>query len=277
MKVCIFGLTHLGIVLSACLAKKGHDVTAVGVYCKPPIEEPGLKELVSELKTLSFTTDLKGAVRDADVVWVTYDTPVDNKDNPHPEEIEKRLQELIDVIPPGGKIIISSQVPVGFTRDITKRYRKQIYIAYSPENLRRGNGIKSFFEDPRIIVGTDNKEMFEPFFSTLGKETIWMSVESAEMTKHAINSFLAMEICFINEIAQICERVGATATDVSVGLKSEPRVGPLAYLYPGSSFMGGTLGRDIRYLQTVAADNRIPLHLIKAILPSNEYKKKQEA
>jgi len=276
MKVCIFGLTHLGIVLSACLAKTGHKVTAIGTYCEPPIEEPGLKELVSELKNLTFTTDLKEAVKDADVVWVTYDTPVDNNDNPHPEEIEKHLQELIDVIPNGGKIILSSQVPVGFTREIIKRYQKQIYVAYSPENLRRGNGIKSFFEDPRIVVGTEHKEIFEPFFSTLGKEIIWMSVESAEMTKHAINSFLAMEICFINEIAQVCEHVGATASDVSTGLKSEPRVGPLAYLYPGSSFMGGTLGRDIRYLQGIAGEHLIPLHLIRSILPSNEYKKRQE-
>jgi len=292
MKVCVFGLWHLGSVISGGLAKAGHSVIGLDFNretidnlqnARAPVSEPGLNELINEnlrKKTLVFTCDPTHALADAEVVWIAFDTPVDEQDNADPEYIERNFEAISEFIPNEMKIIISSQVPVGFTRYLSQKLHtkypgKKIFFAYSPENLRLGKALKTFLEPDRIVIGTDpeEREVFLPVFSSVSDRLEWMGIESAEMTKHAINAFLATSICFANELATLCECVGANAKDVERGLKTEERIGPKAYLNPGNAFSGGTLARDVRFLQKMGKKNQLPMYLINSVLESNEFHK----
>jgi UDPglucose 6-dehydrogenase len=292
MKICVFGLWHLGTVISAGLADSGHTVIGLdfnqqnieNLQCaKAPVSEPGLNELIRknlQNKTLSFTVDPACAVGDTEVLWIAFDTPVDEEDNADIEFIEKQFWAISGFLRNQTKIIISSQVPVGFTRSLYNKFYdmypdKKIFIAYSPENLRLGKSLKTFLEPDRIVIGVQPEQntVFYPIFSKISDRLEWMSIESAEMTKHAINSFLATSICYANEIATLCEYVGANAKEVERGLKSEERIGPKAYLAPGNAFSGGTLARDIRFLQQLAAKNNLPVPLINAVPQSNDFHK----
>jgi UDPglucose 6-dehydrogenase len=292
MKICVFGLWHLGSVTSASLAKLGH--TVIGLDFNPglikdlqngraPISEPGLNELINDCfqeKTLNFTTDPCHALKDAEVLWIAFDTPVDEQDKADVHYIEKSFDAIAKCIHGETKIIISSQVPVGFTQCLQNHFfekfpGKKNHFAYSPENLRLGKSIKIFLEPDRIIIGVHSgeKDMFSPLFSSISDRLEWMSIESAEMTKHAINAFLATSVCFANEVATLCEYVGANAKEVERGLKTEERIGPKAYLSPGNAISGGTLARDIRFLQKLGKTNHLPVHLINSVLVSNDFHK----
>jgi UDPglucose 6-dehydrogenase len=292
MKICVFGLWHLGSVTSASLAKLGHEVIGLDfnpelikdlLDARAPISEPGLNELIHDCfrkKTLNFTTDPSFALEDAEVLWVTFDTPVDEQDNADVHSIEKKFDVVSSFIHGGTKIILSSQVPVGFTQYLQDRFcekfpGKKNYFAYSPENLRLGKSIKIFLEPDRIIIGVHSgqKDIFSPLFSSISDRLEWMSIESAEMTKHAINAFLATSVCYANEVATLCEYVGANAKEVERGLKTEERIGPNAYLSPGNAISGGTLARDIRFLQKLGKINHLPVHLINSVLVSNDFHK----
>jgi len=292
MKICVYGLWHLGSVTSACLAKAGHTVVGLDLNDvtinnlqdgKAPVSEPGLNALILEniqRKTLSFSSDPAAALAKTEVLWIGFDTPVDDEDNADVDAIKKNFDKISALIPDQVKIIISSQVPVGFTRYLREGFRKEypgknVYFAYSPENLRLGKSLKTFLEPDRIIIGTDpgEKEHFYPVFSLISDRLEWMGIESAEMTKHAINAFLATSICFANEVATLCEQAGANAKEVERGLKTEERIGPKAYLNPGNAFSGGTLARDVRFLQTMGKKNNLPIYLINSVLVSNDFQK----
>jgi len=293
MRICVFGLWHLGSVISAGLAKSGHIVVGLDFNpqnienlqnSKAPVSEPGLNELIFEniqRKTLSFTCDPALALANTDVLWIAFDTPLDEQDNADPGFIEKNFDRISGSIQDQTKIIISSQVPVGFTRHLHNTFHerypdKKVFFSYSPENLRLGKALKTFLEPDRIIIGIlpEEKELIFPVFISISERLEWMSIESAEMTKHAINSFLAISICFANEVATLCECIGANAKEVERGLKTEERIGPKAYLIPGNAFSGGTLARDVRFLQNMGKENLLPMHLINSVLESNEFHKK---
>jgi UDPglucose 6-dehydrogenase len=169
--------------------------------------------------------------------------------------------------------VISSQLPVGTCRDLEKLY-PTLHFACSPENLRLGRALETFAHPERIVIGVrdDSRralltELFSPFCANLQ----FMRTESAEMMKHALNSFLALSITYINEIARLCEVSGADAREVAAGLKSEARIGPGAYLSPGGPFAGGTLARDVVSLTRLGRDHREQLSLIPAIKQSNDH------
>ncbi|MDD2714777.1 MAG: nucleotide sugar dehydrogenase [Candidatus Wallbacteria bacterium] len=292
MKVCVFGLWHLGCVTAACLAELGFNVTGLDFdqaniadlrMGKAPLSEPGLDDLIKEgLKSgrLSFSSEASAALNGIDALWVTFDTPVNENDVADPGFIENMLMSIAPKLKSGVKIIISSQVPAGFTKKLKAAINKmdpgrELFFAYSPENLRLGKAIKVFLEPDRIIIGSlpDEKALFTPLFSAISSRLEWMSIESAEMTKHAINAFLAASVSFANEIAVLCESVGADAKDVERGLKTEDRIGPKAYLSPGVAFSGGTLARDIVFLSETGNSFDLPLHLIKAVKESNDFHK----
>jgi len=292
MKICIFGLWHLGSVTAAGCAKAGHTVTGLDfsrdtvrnlLDGRAPVAEPGLDGLIAEhltKKTLDFTTDPALALQDTDALWIAFDTPVDDEDNADFGYIRDNFTRIAGYIRDGAVVIVSSQVPVGFTRQILQQFRadypeKQVAFACSPENLRLGKALKTFLEPDRIVIGTlpGEKERFEPIFSPISSRLEWMGIESAEMTKHAINAYLATSICFANEIASVCEYTGADARDVERGLKTEERIGPLAYLTPGNAFSGGTLARDVRFLMSMGNEHNLPLHLVTSVLASNDYQK----
>jgi len=175
-------------------------------------------------------------------------------------------------LPNGALVLISAQLPVGTCAKLEKEF-PQFHFACSPENLRLGKAIDSFEKADRAIVGirTDAKKvLLEELFKPFAAQTILMRTESAEMVKHALNSFLALSITFINEVARLCEHTGADAKEVSVGLKSEARIGPKAYLGPGGPFAGGTLARDVVTLSKLAAANGEKISVIPAIKQSND-------
>jgi UDPglucose 6-dehydrogenase len=293
-RVCVFGLWHLGCVTASCLADLGFEVKGLdfdennvnnlkkGI---PPLFEPGLAELIQknlQNQRLSFYIEPKEALKDIDFLWVTFDTPVDERDVADLDFLNKNIISIIPHIPDNTKIILSSQAPVGFTKEIEEIFSnkfpsKKVLFSYSPENLQLGKALKVFKEPDRIVVGIRNSENikeFKPIFSEITDRIEWMKTESAEMTKHAINSFLAMSVVFANELAVICESVGADAKEVSRGLKTEERIGPKAYLSPGLSFAGGTLARDINFLIQRGVQYKKNLILLPAIKSSNEYHKR---
>ena len=168
--------------------------------------------------------------------------------------------------------MISSQLPVGTCGELEKEF-PQFHFASSPENLRLGKAIDSFEKAERVIVGIrdeSKKSLLEKLFAPFTPQVLFMRTESAEMVKHALNSFLALSITFINEIARLSERVGADAKEVSLGLKSEPRIGPKAYLGPGGPFAGGTLARDVVTLTKLANSKHETISVIPAIKQSND-------
>ena len=294
MKVCVLGLWHLGSVTAACLASVGHDVTGLdsnsGIVEKlqkaePPVSEPGLDDLIREginADRLRFSTNAKIAISSAEVLWVTYDTPVDENDQADVEFVFEEVLKLLSFLSIDTTVLVSSQLPVGSIKrfeDISaeKYPEKNIRFAYSPENLRLGKSLDVFLHPDRVIIGVRRQEDREILGELLGSITdkiLWMSVESAEMTKHAINAFLGMSITFINEIASICENIGADAHEVETGLKSETRIGPAAYLSPGAAFAGGTLARDIEFLKDIGSSNNLVNPLISAVRKSNDEHKK---
>lgn len=293
MKVCVVGLWHLGTVTAACLASAGHEVAGFDFDSEtvqklqagqPPLYECGLAELVQKgiaQGRLRFCSEVTDALPGSMVVWVTYDTPVDEEDRPNVDFVMDRVVRLFPALAQGSLVLISAQLPVGTTGRLEKAYAevfpdKSVTFGYSPENLRLGKAIHTFTKPDRVVVGVRNPndrqrvaELFAPFTERIE----WMSVESAEMTKHALNAFLANSVAFINEIATLCERVGADAKEVERGLKSDMRIGPRAYLSPGSAFSGGTLERDIRFLIQTGSAHHMPTYLLSAVQESNEIHK----
>ena len=294
MKICVQGLWHLGSVTAACLASVGHDVVGLDGDSKnisnlnqgkAPLFEPGLDEMIqNEINQghLRFVQSSRESLADAEVLWVTFDTPVDEEDHADVEFVLGKIKSVLPELNDGTVVLISSQIPVGsikklehFVKD--NYIKKQICFAYSPENLRLGKSIDVFLNPDRIVVGTRNdetKEKLKKLFSPITNKIEWMSVESAEMTKHAINAFLATSVTFANELAAICELYGADAKEVERGLKTESRIGPRAYLSPGGPFAGGTLARDIDFLDKAAQEKALAVPLLQSVRVSNDEHKK---
>ncbi|MDA9281286.1 nucleotide sugar dehydrogenase [Pseudomonadales bacterium] len=290
MKVAVFGLWHLGSVTAACLADSGHDVIGIDENLQiiekltagmAPLFEPDLDDLIKrgiEGKKLKFSELKAESFADAQVVWVTYDTPVDDEDTADVEYVINKIICILPYLSIDTVILVSSQLPVGSIRGLESYAKEnhsplQLRFACSPENLRLGQAIKVFTNPDRIIVGVrdqESKNMLMELIHPVSKKIEWMSTESAEMTKHAINAFLATSITFTNEIASICEAVGANAKEVERGLKTESRIGPRAYVSPGGPFAGGTLARDIAFLGTVAADNDLVTPVLSSVRLSND-------
>ena len=294
MKICVQGLWHLGSVTAACLASVGHDVVGLDDDSnnirnlnqgKAPLFEPGLDEMIqNEINEghLRFAQSSREAVADAELLWVTFDTPVDEDDQADVELVLGKIKSVLPELNDDTVVLISSQIPVGsikklehFVKD--NYIKKQICFAYSPENLRLGKSIDVFLNPDRIVVGIRNdetKEKLKKLFSPITNKIEWMSVESAEMTKHAINAFLATSVTFANELAAICELYGADAKEVERGLKTESRIGPRAYLSPGGPFAGGTLARDIDFLDKAAQEKALAVPLLQSVRVSNDEHKK---
>ena len=290
MNVCVQGLWHLGCVTAACLASIGHRVIGLDAdqsklenlsQGKAPISEPRLDDLIQQgiaAGNLRVALSVAEAVRDIEVLWVAYDTPVDDDDRADVEFVLDQIKHVLPSLPLGATVLVSSQLPVGSIQHLEHFAAKHhadrdLGFAYSPENLRLGKALEVFLNPDRIIVGTrreQDRQRLEQLLLPLNARIEWMTVESAEMTKHAINAFLATSVTFANEIAALCELTGADAKEVERGLKSEQRIGPKAYLYPGGAFAGGTLARDILFLNLISQREGLMTPLLAAVKPSND-------
>jgi UDPglucose 6-dehydrogenase len=288
MKLCIYGLWHLGSVTAACLAGAGFEVVGIdddaGVIAnlktgRPPLYEPDLEGLIGAglaSGNLDFSSDLR-AIADADLLWVTFDTPVDDDDRADTGFVVGRILAVLPLLRDGMTVLVSSQLPVGTMAGIERSFAassggRHVSFAYAPENLRLGRAIDVFRHPERVIVGIRDEKakpaitrLLTPFTDRI----IWVGTEAAELTKHALNAFLATSVTFINEIADLAEKLGADAGEVERALRSEPRIGQNAYIRPGAAFAGGTLARDVNFLGELGQRLGVPMKLIGSILASN--------
>jgi UDPglucose 6-dehydrogenase len=293
MKVCVQGLWHLGSVTAGCLASVGHEVVGLdfdedvirGLRAgEPPVFEPGLEQVIRaglDSGRLRFVASLNELPSDIEVLWVAYDTPVNDDDVADVDFVVAQIEAALPFLSTKSTVLISSQMPVGSIRRLESVAKqlcpdKGLSFAYTPENLRLGKSLDVFLKPDRIVVGVraerDRKRLGQ-LLAPITDRVEWMSVESAEMTKHAINAFLATSVVFANEIAAVCEMVGADAKEVERGLKSEQRIGPKAYLSPGGAFAGGTLARDIEFLKVVSQAHQISIPLLQSVKTSNDLHK----
>jgi UDPglucose 6-dehydrogenase len=279
-RICVYGHYHLGPVTIACLAQAGFEVVGLEddaalaealAKAQPPLFEPGLAEAL-QTHRVPFTTDKAQALAGAAIVWVTFDTPVDEDDVADTGYVMQRVESLFPHLRDGTVVLVSSQLPVGSVAALEKRFAahaggRQVAFACSPENLRLGQAMQAFTSQARIVAGCRDartQAVLEPLLKRFCANVVWMSVESAEMSKHALNCHLAMQVAWTNEIARLCEQTGADAAEVEQALRAEPRIGPKAYVRAGAAFAGGTLARDVRFLQAMQ-----PQPLIGSILDSN--------
>ncbi|MBN9414006.1 MAG: UDP-glucose/GDP-mannose dehydrogenase family protein [Candidatus Eremiobacteraeota bacterium] len=261
MTIGVSGLWHLGCVLCASWAQLDHRVIGFDLdegllgnlrQGKPPIYEPGLQEGLEHPK-VSWAGSIQDLAQ-CDLVFVAIDTPVDDEDRSLTACLEEQMALLGPLLPDGALVVVSSQSPVGFCRrlrGLLQDHNATLELAYSPENLRLGEALRCYREPGTVVIGTATAEVAErcrELFAPMQAQLLCMSLESAEMAKHGINTFLAMSIVYTNELANLCEQSGADVSQVVQVMKSDPRIGARAYLEPGVGFSGGTLGRDLRVL-----------------------------
>jgi|SRR3989344_7725215 len=283
--ITILGLWHLGCVYAACLAKLGFSVLGYdesnivinnlkkGI---PPILEPELAETIKKhlRKNLFFSSSLNEAFNDKDYIFITYDLPVDNCDRVQIGIIDRTFSNISKHISPNTTVVISSQIPLGTSRKLVNLLKKNIKapkVIYFPENLRLGNAFRTFLQPDRIILGSDNKQALEQFKRDFkfNCQFITMSLESAEMSKHALNTYLATCISFSSELSDLSEKTRVNMTDVVKALKTDKRIGPFAPINPGLGFAGGTLGRDIQSLRKIAKGKKYKTKLLNAVYAVN--------
>lgn len=285
--VGILGLWHLGLVYAVSLAKSGYLVTGFDTDKKtienlknsrPSIAEPGLKENIKKYAgdLLFFSNDPSETIRNKKYIFICLDIPVDNNDRINLKPFIRLFDLASQYSSPHSTIVISSQIPVGTSRKLRNQLKAKdqtLELIYFPENLRLGKGLETFLHPQRIILGTTNEKTANrlrqdfPFFDC---PTLVMSLESAEMAKHALNSLLALNISFASEIADLCEITGANSQDVIAALKSDARVSPQAPINPGLGFAGGTLGRDIQSLVKISDKYHYQPLLLKAAYKVNK-------
>ncbi len=297
MGIAMIGTGYVGLVSAACFAEFGIDVVAVdkdqkkieGLWNgKIPIYEPGLDDLVTrnvEANRLTFTTDLASAVQDVDAVFIAVGTPSRRGDGhadltflfAAAEEIAKGLtKETV--------IVTKSTVPVGTGAKLKKLFAQtrpdlKIHVASNPEFLREGSAIEDFMRPDRVVVGVESdyaRQVMEKVYRPLNllKTPILMTeIETAELIKYATNSFLATKITFINEMADLCEKVGADVQTVARGLGLDGRIGP-KFLHPGPGYGGSCFPKDTAALLRIAEEANVPMRIVESVVSVNDGRKR---
>ena len=296
MKVAVVGTGYVGLVVGACLAETGNQVVCADIDAdkiarlqanRIPIYEPGLEPLVVRNQSegrLRFTTDVGEAVEASQVVFIAVPTPPD-------EDGSADLQHVLDVARVIGdrmsapKVVITkSTVPVGTAakvRDaIAERTSQRFYVCSNPEFLKEGAAIEDFMKPDRVVVGVDApeaaeilSELYAPFVRT-GNPLIFMDITSAELTKYAANAMLATRISFMNQIAALCERVGADVSLVRKGIGSDKRIGS-AFLFPGPGYGGSCFPKDVKALIRTGEQYHVSLDVLKAVEAANQRQKQR--
>ncbi len=293
ISIGVIGLWHLGSVVSAAWSSKG--IKTIGYdddnnildnikKGKPPVFEPGLGKLIKEnLKkgSLKFTNKID-KLSNCDYIFLTYDTPINDNDESDTSILFKTVNQILNFIKKDFVLIVSSQTPVGTCKDlrvIIKKNRNKSDIAYVPENLRLGDAINCYLFPERNIIGTSSdltKKKVLLLFENLSKNNVVMGLESAELVKHGINSFLALSVVFSNMLSNISEKKGANIQDVIKGIQSDKRIGKKSYINPGIGFSGGTLGRDLKNLEHIEKKMHSHKHSFFGYVYEQNLKRKKE-
>jgi UDPglucose 6-dehydrogenase len=299
MKIAVVGTGYVGLVTGTCLAEVGMEVTCIDIDKKKienlkkgilPIYEPGLEEMVSrnaEKERLQFSTDLAESIQDADVAFIAVGTPPD-------EDGSADLKHVISVARAIGKsmnrymvVVTKSTVPVGTAKKVRAAIEEELRIrempfdfdvASNPEFLKEGAAIEDFLKPDRIVVGVESdrseeimQRVYKPFLLN-GHPIIFMDIPSAEMTKYAANSMLATKISFMNDIANLCEIMGADVNMVRKGIGSDARIGN-KFIYPGIGYGGSCFPKDVKALIKTASDSGYQMQILEAVESVNENQK----
>ncbi len=294
MKVAVIGTGYVGLVAGVCLAELGHDVVCVDKDEKKiatleggglPIYEPGLEELVPRnvaAGRLSFTTGLADAVRAAEVVFIAVGTPPGEDGSADLRHVQAVAEAIGDALDGFKVIVVKSTVPVG-TCDrvraiVASRSKEHFAVVSNPEFLREGVAVADFLEPDRIVIGVSVPEaeaamraLYAPL-TDKGARLIAMDVRSSELTKYAANAMLATRISFMNEIANLCERVGADVENVREGIGSDGRIGP-AFLKAGIGYGGSCFPKDVKALMRTAREYTAELEILAGVERVNETQK----
>jgi UDPglucose 6-dehydrogenase len=298
MRVAVIGTGYVGLVTATCLAESGNDVVGIDKderkiqmleNARLPIYEPGLLELVQRNYRegrLKFTTDLDKGIAAAQIVFIAVGTP-QAEDGAADLSSLWAVTDAIAARLNGPKIIVvKSTVPVGTNRKVAERLAarsrapegSRIDVASNPEFLKEGAAIDDFMKPDRVVVGVRNpetgevlRELYAPFLRT-ERPFLVMSPESAEMTKYVANAMLATKISFINEMANLCERVGADINEVRRGIGHDARIG-FQFLFPGAGYGGSCFPKDVRALIVMAKDLDVPVRMMEAVDRVNEAQK----
>lgn len=295
MNISIIGVGYVGLVAGTCFADMGNNVICVDNNIEKisklkegviPIYEPGLEELVrtnTNENRLKFSSDLDYAVKNSDVCFIAVGTPQDedgSADLKYVLEVAKQIALSMN----GYKVIVDkSTVPVGTAEkvaEVIKENSKYDFdVVSNPEFLKQGNAVDDFLSPDRVIIGSNSdratafmREIYSPFFRT-GNRVIVMDVKSAEMTKYAANSFLATKISFMNEIANLCEKVGADAEMVRIGISTDTRIGN-KFLFPGLGYGGSCFPKDVKALIKTGAEFGVDMNITSAVDKTNQNQRK---
>ena len=295
MKISIIGCGYVGLVSGFCFADSGHKVTCIDNNDKKigllkdnkvPIYEPGLNELLLknvENNNLSFELNINENIKDSEIVLIAVGTPTGENGDANLTFVHQCAKEIAEFISPNTQIIIKSTVPVGTcdaVEDIIKEncVHSEFSVISNPEFLREGNAINDFINPDRIVIGTDEqtdkKIMINLYKNIITEDKIlFTSRRSSELIKYASNSMLAMRIIFINEIADLCEKIGADVTDIAKGIGLDKRIGP-HFLEPGPGFGGSCFPKDARALIESGKKYGAPQTLLESVIIGNENRKR---
>ncbi len=293
IKIAVAGTGYVGLVAGVCFAEKGHDVTCVDVdenkvkimrEGKSPIYEEGLEELMQKniaAGRLHFTTDYKIAYKDADAIFIGVGTPEQPDGSANLSYVATVSRQIAESIEKDCLVVVKSTVPVG-TNDKVEQFIKdslvndvKVEVASNPEFLAQGHAVRDTLEAKRIVIGTNSKEaeellmkIYEPFKLPI----VSVNRRSAEMIKYASNDFLALKISYMNDIANLCELVGANIEDVAKGMSYDPRIGA-SFLHAGIGYGGSCFPKDTKALSYLAKQNGYTLRTVQSAVDVNKSQK----
>ncbi|MFC4269722.1 UDP-glucose dehydrogenase family protein [Polaribacter marinivivus] len=299
MNITILGSGYVGLVSGACFAEMGNKVVCIDIDKEKidnlnkgviPIFEPGLEPIILKNlknKNISFTSNISNAIKNAQIVFIAVGTPMG-------DDGSADLQYVLAVAKSIGKtmnkelvVVDKSTVPIGTADKVRETIQKELnkrdlqidfHVVSNPEFLKEGAAIDDFMKPDRVVIGADSvyafdvmKQLYSPFFRTHDR-FITMDIRSAEMTKYAANAMLATKISFMNEIANICERVGADANQVRIGIGSDKRIG-YSFIYPGAGYGGSCFPKDVKALNKIAEEYGYKANLIRSVEYVNDAQK----
>jgi UDPglucose 6-dehydrogenase len=300
MKLTMIGSGYVGLVSGACFAEMGNQVACIDIDAQKienlkkgivPIYEPGLEHLILEnvkKNNLSFSSKLEDGLKDSDLVFIAVGTPMGTDGSADLKYVLSVAQEIGQKMQAPLVVVDKSTVPVGTADKVRETIQKELDkrnssltfdVVSNPEFLKEGAAIEDFMKPDRVVIGADQeaslqkmKELYAPFFRA-NERIMGMDIRSAEMTKYAANAMLATKISFMNEMANICERVGADVNQVRTGIGSDKRIG-YSFIYPGCGYGGSCFPKDVNALIKTAQDHDYTPHLIAAVESVNKTQKK---
>lgn len=293
MKIAVAGTGYVGLVTGVCLASKGHCVCCVDVDSqkikimqsgKSPIYEPGLERLMQQnMARLTFTTDYKCAYKDADVIFIGVGTPEKRDGSANLNYVYQVAEQIAYSVEKDCVVVIKSTVPIGTNDKVENyiknhlKYKVNVEIASNPEFLAQGTAVNDTLNASRIVIGVENKnagEILKEVYKGFNAPVIMTNRRSAEMIKYASNDFLALKISYINEIANLCEIIGANVEDVASGMGFDKRIGD-KFLNAGIGYGGSCFPKDTKALNWLATFNDNEIKTIKAAIEVNENQKRK--